>query len=246
MTQQNETGLKAFVAGEALEAFRRVKLSTGSGTQVEYADAGEDFIGFTQNKVDSGEYVTVALRSASRTYKAIAAEGLSAGAVIYGGDDGKVQDTSSGTAIGTALEAATADGDSIEITCDNGAAGEIDGATIAIEAEGGNGAITVLFRKSGITDAQDPGVKIQDSVPFKCKVIDWWLISRDTTAANVKLTNGTNDITANVAKGTTDDAIVAGGTIVAEYDELAAASDLIAFASAAAAFDIFVLVEKIA
>jgi len=246
MVQFNESGLKAFIAGENLEAFRRVKLSAGSGTTVEYADAGEDFIGFTQDKVDSGEYVTVALRSAARTYPAIASEALSAGAVLYGADDGKVADSASGTAIGTALEAATADGDSIEITCDNGAAGEIDGATIAIEAEGSNGAIPVLFRKSGITDASGAGVKINDSMPFKCKIIKWWLIARDTTAANVKLNDGTNDITSNVAKGTTDDAVVDGTDIIAEYDELAAASDLIVIASAAAAFDVFVLVEKIA
>jgi len=46
MSQFN-IGSKAFVAGEALEAYRRVKLSTGSGTQVEYADAGDAFIGIT-------------------------------------------------------------------------------------------------------------------------------------------------------------------------------------------------------
>lgn len=39
MSQFN-IGSKAFVAGEELEAYRRVKLSTGSGSQVEYADAG--------------------------------------------------------------------------------------------------------------------------------------------------------------------------------------------------------------
>jgi len=246
MVQFNESGLKAFIAGENLEAFRRVKLSAGSGTTVEYADAGEDFIGFTQDKVDSGEYVTVALRSAARTYPAIASEALSAGAVLYGADDGKVADSASGTAIGTALEAATDDGDSIEITCDNGAAGEIDGATIAIEAEGGNGAIPILLRKTGITDATGSGVKISDSVPFKCKINKWWIISRDTTASNVKINNGTNDISANIAKGTADDTEVAGATIIAEYDELAAGSDLIVIASAAAAFDIWVQVEKIA
>jgi len=42
MSQFN-IGSKAFTAGEAMEAYRRVKLSTGSGTQVEYADAGDAF-----------------------------------------------------------------------------------------------------------------------------------------------------------------------------------------------------------
>jgi predicted transport protein len=49
MSQFN-IGSKAFVAGEDLEAYRRVKLSAGSGSQVEYADAGEDFIGVTAAK----------------------------------------------------------------------------------------------------------------------------------------------------------------------------------------------------
>ena len=37
------------------------------------------------------------------------------GATLYGGDDGKVQDTSSGTAQATALEAATAENDEVEV-----------------------------------------------------------------------------------------------------------------------------------
>lgn len=242
---QETLGPKTFTAGEALEAYRRVKLSSGSGVQVEYADEGEAFIGITAAKAASGEQVSVVPRSAARSYKVTAKEALAVGATLYGGDDGKVQDSADGTAQGTALEAATADGDIIEALLDNGAASDISGASVAVVAEGGNGAVPVLLRKSGITDATNPGEKISDSIPFKCKVVDWWLISRDDTAANVKLTNGTDDITANVAKGTADDTRVQGATIVAEKDELAAGSDLIAFASAAAPFDIFVLVEKI-
>ena len=97
MSQQIENGLKTFMAGEALEAYRRVKLSAGSGSQVEYADVNEPSIGITQVKVGSGEMVTVALRTTGR-------------------NDGKVQDTDpgAGTIRGVALEASTADGDIIE------------------------------------------------------------------------------------------------------------------------------------
>ena len=238
-------GNKSFTSGEALEAYRRVKLSTGSGSIVEYADAGENFIGVTLEKVEISKPVALKLRNAAGTVEIESAEAFDVGATLYGADDGKVQDTSSGDAIATALDNATADGCITECLLDKGEAASIDGATIAVEAEAGNGAIPVLLRKSGITDAGTPGVKISDSIPFACKVIDWWIISRDTSAANVKLTNGTDDIAANVAKGTADDTRVQGATIVAEKDELAAGSDLIAFASAAAAFDIFVLVEKI-
>lgn len=116
MSQQTENGLKTFTAGEALEAYRRVKLSAGSGSQVEYADVDEAAIGITQGKVESAEMVTVALRTSGRTYKVTANEAIAAGASIYGGNDGKVQDTNPGTGTvrGIALEAATADGDIIE------------------------------------------------------------------------------------------------------------------------------------
>ena len=115
MTQQNLGGMKAFNASEDLEAFRRVKLTSGSGVAVEYADAGEAYIGFTQKKVASGERVTVGLKTSGKTFKAIAKEAFSVGATLYGGDDGKVQDTSSGTAQATALEAATAENDEVEV-----------------------------------------------------------------------------------------------------------------------------------
>ncbi len=246
MSQEN-LGMKAFTAGEDLEAFRRVKLSAGSGTQVEYADAGDDFIGITAGKVVSGDFVTVALKHAGRTFKLTASEALSVGATLYGADDGKVADTAVGNSIGTALELASADDEIIEGVLDNGLASDIDGASVAVEAENANGAIPVLFAKTGITNATT-AVDIVESLPFKCKVINWHLISRDTTASNIKLQDGAgtpNDITANKAKGTADDAVVAGGTIVAEQDELDAGSALKVLASAEASFDVFVTVIKI-
>ena len=113
MSQYNE-GPKAFIATNDLEACRRVKLTAGKGDAVEYAGAGESFIGITAAKVAAEEEVSVILKPDGRTYKVTAAEALAAGATLYGGADGKVQDTVSGDAIGIALEAATADGDIIE------------------------------------------------------------------------------------------------------------------------------------
>lgn len=116
MAVQNE-GLKAFVAGEDLEPYRRVKLSSGAGDTVEYADQAdaENFIGFTQNKVKQGEYITVKLKTTGKTFKAVANEAFAAGATLYAGDDGKVSDTSSGNAIATALESADVDGNVVEV-----------------------------------------------------------------------------------------------------------------------------------
>lgn len=116
MTQQTEKNTKTFTAAEALAANRLVKLASGSGVSVQYNDQSDSnaYIGVTQNKVANGEMVTIALKTNGRTMIAIASETLSAGATLYAADDGKVSDTSSGNAIGKALEAATADGDEIE------------------------------------------------------------------------------------------------------------------------------------
>jgi hypothetical protein len=114
MSQYN-LGAKAFVAGEDLEAYRRVKLSAGSGTQVEYADAGEDFIGFTAAKAKQGEFVTIDFKTRGRTFKAVADGTLAAGASFYGGADGKIGPTVSGSVMGTTLEASDTDLEVIEV-----------------------------------------------------------------------------------------------------------------------------------
>ena len=141
MSQEN-LGSKSFVAGEDLEAYRRVKFSSGN---VVYADAGEEFIGVTSHKALNTEQVTVNLRSASRTYKMVASGAITAGNTIYGAIDGKVSTSASGVAQGVALEAATADGDVIECFQNNGVAGAIDGASTAIGDPAVNGSVPVIF-----------------------------------------------------------------------------------------------------
>lgn len=112
-------GCLTFTAGEALAQFRRVKLKSGSTTvplQVEYADKNEKSIGYTETAAASGALVAIRPHNMPGTRIATASEALAAGAVIYGADDGKVSDTATSAAtLGLALEAATADGDQIEI-----------------------------------------------------------------------------------------------------------------------------------
>lgn len=115
MSQENVSGIKSFTATTALLAFRRVKLTAGSGSAVEYAGAGEAYIGITVADAAIGTAVGVALKTSARTFKAVAAEALAVGASLYGAANGKVQDTVAGSIQATALEAATADGDVIEI-----------------------------------------------------------------------------------------------------------------------------------
>lgn len=245
MSTENN-GKKTFVAGEALEQFRRVKLSTSSGTQVEYADAGADFIGITLNKVASGEPVAVQLRDSGKTQLVQAADSFAVGAALYGANDGKVSDSASGSVIGVALQAASGDGSVIEAILNNGVgATSIDGASTPIVADGGNGVLPIVFSKQGITDANAADVTIV-TAPYKFRIIDWWLISRDTTAANIKLKNVSTDASAVKAKGATDDAIVRGGDIIEAQRDVAAGAALKVNASAVAAFDIFVMAIKVA
>lgn len=111
-------GPVTFQAGEDLAQYRRVKLESGSTTtplEVVYADAGEDFIGITMDNAKDGDLIAVAPLCREGTFLVVAADTFSARADIYGADDGKVSDTSSGTAYFKALEAATAAGDIIEV-----------------------------------------------------------------------------------------------------------------------------------
>ena len=107
-----------FTAGEDLLPKRRVKIETGTVTdppEVIYADAGEQHIGVTGNESTAdGDPVSIQPINATGTYEGTAKTALVRGAVLYGAADGKIDDTSSGSAIGIAIEAATADGDVIE------------------------------------------------------------------------------------------------------------------------------------
>ena len=116
MSQYNDTGCKSFECDEAITQWSRVKLdSDGKITTAGLTDKG---IGVaTRATFAAGEFVDVALNSKPGTIKMIAVEALAAGATVYSEAAGKVQDTAQATAfqVGVAMEAATADGDIIEV-----------------------------------------------------------------------------------------------------------------------------------
>lgn len=116
MSQCVETNVKAFEADEAIPQFARVKLD--SDGKVTVAGLTDKEIGTAIDPAfAAGDIIGVKLRSAAGTHKMIAVEALNAGATLYTEAAGKVQDTAQATAfqLGTALEAATADGDIIEV-----------------------------------------------------------------------------------------------------------------------------------
>jgi len=139
MTQAKFTeGPVTFTAGEELAAHRRVKLKSGSTTtplEVEYAGAGEDFIGITMDHAEEADLIAVAPLCREGTFLVTAAGTFSAMADIYGAADGKVDDTASGTAYFKALEAATGAGDIVEVILHPGVS--TTAATVSIADAGG-------------------------------------------------------------------------------------------------------------
>ncbi len=110
-------GFRTFTANGALTNKMRVKITSASTTlpiQVQAAGAGEQHIGTTEYAAADGALVTVRLRTYPGTHEGVATETFAIGATLYGAAAGGIKDTSDGTAIGIALEEATASGDIVE------------------------------------------------------------------------------------------------------------------------------------
>ena len=111
MTSFIAESVRTFLAGATLAEGLRVVQSGGSitaagATTVEY--------GTTEERIVSGDYGPVRLRTAEGTIRMIASEAISADGEVYAAASGKV--AASGTIfIGWALTAASADGDVIEV-----------------------------------------------------------------------------------------------------------------------------------
>jgi hypothetical protein len=101
-------------AGEALQPYRLVKLSSGEAV---YADSGDTPIGATCETVPDGKQTKIVLLNKQGTIQLEAAGAISANATVYCKDNGEIDDVDAGSdvAVGIALEAATADGDIIEV-----------------------------------------------------------------------------------------------------------------------------------
>lgn len=117
MSQYTEAAVRQFTANAALGQHLRVTtLSTG---KVALAEAGQMGVGTTENVATAAdELVGIRLNNAHGTRKVVANGAISEGSLVYCAASGKV--ASSGTvSYGVACEAATADGDVIEVTSYN-------------------------------------------------------------------------------------------------------------------------------
>jgi hypothetical protein len=113
---ENNTGFRSFIASFAAVKGQRVMLNSSGGVDLATAVNGVT-IGVVTQDCASGDSVTVKLLTAPGTFEVTANGAITAGAVCYGGASGKLSPTSvsSNTASFRAIEAATADGDLIEV-----------------------------------------------------------------------------------------------------------------------------------
>jgi hypothetical protein len=107
-----EHSVKTYTATAALDAYVRVKLSSG---EVVVAGLNEVAIGVTLANVAAGGLVPVRLLNSQGTAFMTAAAAITSGAAVRGAASGKIDDTGVGPVIGYAEEAATAAGDVIEV-----------------------------------------------------------------------------------------------------------------------------------
>jgi len=116
MSQFVDGNTKTFRASEAIPQYSRVTLASTGLVGVAGLAVKEIGTAITP-AFAAGELVTVKLRTAAGTHKMIAQEALAIGAEVFTETSGKVQDTAQATSfrVGVALEAATADGDIIEV-----------------------------------------------------------------------------------------------------------------------------------
>jgi len=112
------TGPKTFTASEAIAKKLRVSIVAASTTdppEVEIADATTHGIGTNEVVVAINKLCAIDLFSSGKSSEVVAAGAFAVGATLYPAAGGKVDDAVSGNPLGTAIEAATADEDIVEM-----------------------------------------------------------------------------------------------------------------------------------
>jgi len=112
MATFTDSNHKSYNASEAIGAYIRVKKDT---TEVAIAGVADASIGVTVANAAVDELVTVRFKSSTGSAFYKASKAISINAPVYGAADGEVTDAVGGEFIGFAEEAATADGDIIEV-----------------------------------------------------------------------------------------------------------------------------------
>ena len=243
---QSVEKIKTFTATEALAVYRLVKLTSSSGSAVEYADATDSaVVGNTEREAAITANVPVRLRGPWSTAKLTAGGAISVGATVYTANDGKV--AASGTyAIGTALEAASGDGSVIEVLLDAGTGSQPDYSAIANFNATYDLGIPVMLHATVTNTSGGAETTTVWTAQRKLKIIDMHMYARDTQAANVTVLNDTNALTPATAKGTTDNARIAFATINDAYEDVASGDPIKVTMSADGIVDVNILAVPVA
>lgn len=202
MSQTNDNGFASFVAGEAISQYARVKLNTSR--QVVEADADDKGIGTAVIETASGAHCTVKLWTAPGSHKVVAAGAVSVNDIVYGADEGKVDDVvGTGIAVGRALEAATADGNIIEILPMASEGTGLVYSNVADSAQVENTTTETAFDKSKTID----GATLQVGDVIEVVAQGFVEDNNSTDTLNVKLYFGTEEIVATGAVDSADNDI---------------------------------------
>lgn len=114
-----ENGRKTYSAEAAISTrYILVKHGTTAGTEVDICGATDSPIGIAEDEASADEYVSIAhLGITPGTLPMVASKAIDIGEKVYTTSGGKVTDTpaAGATLVGTALSAATADGDVIVV-----------------------------------------------------------------------------------------------------------------------------------
>lgn len=144
MSQYFEASVVPDTAAGAVAKYLRVK-TPGA---VAAAGALDQSIGTMESDCLAAGPCSVRLKTATGTQKMIAAAAISAGAYVYGAASGKVSSVANGNIEGIAKEAATADGDVIEVQPINA----VNGNPVTLASASGAITIapgTVVITKTG-------------------------------------------------------------------------------------------------
>lgn len=199
MSDQVDGVFRAFLAGEALEAWRRVKYN--GSNQVVHADADDAAIGITQEKqATSGLPVNVKLLHRGATFKVQAAGAFSDGDELYGADDGMVDDAVTGGKHQLkALAAASGANSIVEAICVDDGDGLLY-AAIADSAEVENTTDETAFDKSKTIDGGE--LKVGDVLEIIARA--YVLDNNSTDELTLKLKCGTEVIVSTGAVDVAD------------------------------------------
>lgn len=183
-----DTNTKAFTAGAAIGQYLRVVLSSG---KLAAASASQQMLGTLEDASFADLDVrTVRLRTAAGTRKMVASEAITAGNPVYAAASGKI--AADGSVMeGIALEAASADGDIIEVmTASGGVSGGILAA--AQQALSGAGAINVTSFYTAVTTTGANALTLANGTfPGQLKKIQLIVDGGDGTLTPTSLTGGT-------------------------------------------------------